>query len=319
MSGNISSGKLFYYYMDPYRKVPIFLSGTGKRTLLWIGGQCETFLTIQYFPELIQKLGGSWNFTQIEIPSSHIGFGGPDHLTEAADIVEVIKLLNEKYEQEEVALFATNTGLQLALEVLKSPMVESIVTRFIVHGVVTPLDNPLFSLIGVQKRADRVTELMKAGRRDDASSMADVYDLPITPARLSEGGYPSLQEALWQPALEGRVEVVQDAFGHINVPSLIMCAKNINYRISDEEFEVVKGAAEKAMPNVTIEFFADTCDEVRRLLNADIPHHVTSISDFLLEWDRKRQEEKEKEAKLAEEEEKRKRNEANKKRYSTVA
>lgn len=318
MSGNVASGKLFYYYMDPYRKVPIFLAGTGKRTLLWIGGQCETFLTIQYFPELIEKLGGSWNFTQVETPSSHIGFGGPDHLTEAQDIVEIILLLRNKYEQQEVALFATNTGLQLALEVLKSPDAQAIVTRFIVHGVVTPLENPLFTPIGVEKRKNRVTELMQAGRREDTSSMVDVYDLPVTPARLSEGGYPSLQEALWQPALEGKMGTVKDAFGHITIPTLIMIAKDLNYRCSEEEFLSVKNAAEKTIPNLTIEFFADTCDEVRRLLNADITHHVDSISEFLLRCDKKREEEEEKEKQLAIEEAKRKRNESNKKRYSTV-
>lgn len=314
----VASGKLFYFYKDPYRKVPIFHSGESNRTVLWIGGQSETFLTIPYFPDLIEALGGNWNFTQVEIPSSHIGFGGQDHLTEAADVCDIIDLLNRDYGQEEITLFTTSTGLQIALEVMKMSMAKEVVTRLIVHGVVAPIDSPLFTPEGVEKRREQVERLMKENRREDVDSMAAFYDIPITVARLHEGGYPSLQEALWQPALEGCPETVQDAFGHISVPTLIMCAKDCNYRPPEEDFETVKKAIKDVMPKVTVEFFADTCDEKRRLLSADIPNHVKKISQFLQKCEEDRQAEAAREAELAAEEAKRVRNEKNKKRYSVV-
>lgn len=315
-----ASGKLFYFYKDPYRKVPIFMSGESNRCLLWIGGQAESFLTIQYFPELIEKLGGSWNFTQVEIASSHIGFGGQDHLTEAADIIDIIELLNCDYGQEEITLFTTSTGFQIALEVLKNSAAAAVVTRFIVHGVVVPVDNQYFTPAAVQKRKDRVAQLMQEGRREDAQALAGYYDIPITPARLSEGGFPSLQEALWQPALEGDLSTVKEAFGHIKIPTMIMCAKDYNYRPTTDEFETVKTAATNAIgtPEVFVEFFGDTCDEVRRLLKADIPHHVSAIAKFLQDCEDKRNADAAREAALEAEEAKRKRNEANKKRYSCI-
>lgn len=315
-----TTGKLFYFYKDPYRKVPIFMSGEASRTLLWIGGQADTFLTIQYFPELIEKLGGSWNFTQVEIPSSHIGFGGQDHLNDAADIVDIIDLLQCDHGQEEICLFATSTGLQIALEVMKHPSVAEVITRFIVHGVVVPADNQYFTPVAVEKRNARVQELLKEGRREDSAAMVGFYDLPVTPARLSEGGFPSLQEALWQPALEGDLSKVHEALGHIKVPTLIMCAKDYNYSVSEEDVSTVRAAAEKsvATKDISVEFFKDTCDEVRRFLKADIPHHVSAISSFLIQCDEKRAEAAAKEAQLQAEESKRMRNESNKKRYSVV-
>eukprot|EP00796_Vickermania_ingenoplastis_P011022 gene11022-7658_t len=315
-----ATGKLFYFYKDPYRKVPIFMSGDSNRCLLWIGGQAESFLTICYFPELIEKLGGSWNFTQIEIPSSHVGFGGQDHLTEAADIVDIIDLLNCDYGMEEITLFTTSTGLQIALEVLKNQNAASIISRFIVHGVVCPVDNQYFTPAAVQKRQERVAELMKEGRREDSQAMVGYYDIPITAARLSEGGFPSLQEALWQPALEGDYAKVKEAFGHIKIPTMIMCAKDYNYRPGPEDFEKANEAAKQAIesPLLSVEFFGDTCDEVRRLLKADIPHHVSAIAKFLNDCDDARRADAAKEEALAAEEAKRKRNEANKKRYSCI-
>lgn len=287
-----AEGKLIYYYKDPYRKVPIFISGNAPRCLLWIGGQAESFFTISYFEDLAKSLNEEWSFVQMELPSSHIGYGAPNHYADSDDVDEVLELLTTKHDMKEIVLFATSTGVQIALQLLDTGRNVNTVTRVILHGVVSPPDNQFFSEKATAARSDRVTELLKTGRNEDSEGMVGFYDIPVTPARLSQGGFLTLQEALWMPALQDDSDTVTKAFNKISVPTLIMIANDAQYKPTKEDVDKVIQTARKSLgcpeDDSIIELFDDTCDELRRLLKADIPHHVKSITSFLKNADEKR-------------------------------
>lgn len=307
-----TEGKLFYYYKDPYCKVPIFMSGKASRCVLWIGGQTESFFTICYFEELAKALDEKWNFAQMELPSGHIGYGAQDHFCEAEDVDEIIGMLHNTYGMKEIALFATSTGVQVALQLLTSGHNVEYITRVIMHGIVCPPDNEFFTLQGIARRQERVEALMKEGRKEDSLAMVGYYDIPVTPSRVSGGGFLSLQEALWQPALLDQAEVCHEALKRISVPTLIMIANDSHYKPTEEDLSKVRKMAQasvhpSAVEDLRIEVFRDTCDEIRRLLKADISAHVGKITQFLNDADAKRAEEEAKARAIAEEEERQKR------------
>lgn len=287
-----SQGKLLYFYKDPYCKVPIFMSGTAERCVLWIGGQSESFFTIGYFEQLATELEGSWSFVQMEIPSSHIGYGAQDHLCEAEDVDDVIEMLLQHHGIKEVTLFATSTGVQIALQLLAHGRNVAAITRVVLHGIVCPVDNEFFCEKGVKRRNDRVQELLKDGRKEDSRAMIGYYDIPITAGRLAQESFPSLQEALWIPALSDDADVCIKAFKSIKVPTLILIATDSQYKPSEDELSKVIKMAKTSLScpedDTTIKVLNDTCDELRRLLRADIPNHVKTITEFLTNADERR-------------------------------
>uniref|UniRef100_A0A0A9XI95 Aspartate--tRNA ligase n=1 Tax=Lygus hesperus TaxID=30085 RepID=A0A0A9XI95_LYGHE len=132
----------------------------------------------------------------MEMPSGHIGYGAQDHYCEAEDVDEIIGMLHHTYGMREVVLFATSTGVQIALQVLASGHNVSCITRIIMHGIVCPPTSEYFSPQGIAKRNAHVAKLMKEGRKEDSQAMVGYYDICVTAARVSGGGFLSLQEAL---------------------------------------------------------------------------------------------------------------------------
>lgn len=248
----------------------------------------------------------------MELPSGHIGYGAQDHFCEAEDVDEIIGMLHNTYGMKEIALFATSTGVQVALQLLTSGHNVEYITRVIMHGIVCPPDNEFFTLQGIARRQERVEALMKEGRKEDSLAMVGYYDIPVTPSRVSGGGFLSLQEALWQPALLDQAEVCHEALKRISVPTLIMIANDSHYKPTEEDLSKVRKMAQasvhpSAVEDLRIEVFRDTCDEIRRLLKADISAHVGKITQFLNDADAKRAEEEAKARAIAEEEERQKR------------
>ncbi|ORC90414.1 putative radial spoke protein 3 [Trypanosoma theileri] len=306
-------GSLFTFYKDPYCKIPVFLMGGGslraQRCVLWIGGQSESFLCFNYFPRLAEMLSGDWAFAQVELPSSRVGFGAQDHVHDAEDVDELLSILVKDYDMREITLFATSTGVQVVFELLANGRHTAFVTRAILHGVVCDPASPLFTPEGVAARAEFVAELVAAGRQEDSRALVDHYDIPVTPARLAGGGFPTLQEAVWSPCMRGEVDTLQQSIGRVRVPMLIMLAHHAQYKPTPEEVDkVVRLVREYAgCTHVTVSYFKDTCDERRRVLKAAEQEHVDAILHFLAEEDdRRAKQEKEEQWRAVEEEKKRK-------------
>ncbi|KAH9578006.1 Fusarinine C esterase sidJ [Trypanosoma melophagium] len=302
-------GSMFTFYKDPYCKIPVFFMGArAQRCLLWIGGQSESFLSFNYFPRLAEMLSGDWAFAQVELPSSRIGFGAQDHVHDAEDVDELLSILVKEYDMREIALFATSTGVQVVFELLSNGRHTAFVSRVILHGVVCDPASSLFTPEAVAARAEFVAGLVAAGRQEDSRALAGHYDIPVTPARLAGGGFPTLQEAVWSPCMRGEVDTLQHSVGKVRVPMLIMLAHHAQYKPSSEEVErVVRLVKEYAgCTHVTVSYFKDTCDERRRVLKAAEQEHVDAILHFLAEEDERRAEQEKQELWKARENEKKK-------------
>ncbi|EKF32609.1 radial spoke protein 3, putative [Trypanosoma cruzi marinkellei] len=304
------AGSLLTFYKDPYCKIPVFImGGCAKRCILWIGGQSESFLTFDYFSQLVNFLEGEWQFVQIELASSRIGFGAQDHVHDAEDVDDLIDILVTKHEMQEIALFGTGTGAQVVFELLENSRNSKFITRVILYGVVCDPETQIFTPEGEAERKEFVAQLIEEGRHEDSRAMVDQYDIPITPARLFSGGFPTLQEAVWNPCFREDTETLSRSMGVVKVPLLLMLAHHAQYKPTAEEVDrVVRLIREYAgCTHVTVSYFNDTCDERRRVLKAAEAEHVEAIVQFLFEEEEKRRiQMKEQETKALENEKKRK-------------
>ncbi|KAG8348767.1 putative Protein of unknown function (DUF1749) [Trypanosoma vivax] len=288
-------GTMFTYYKDPYCKIPVFMMGMeASRCVLWMGGQTESFFSFDYFPRLVETIGNDWGFVQVEIPSGRIGSGAQDHVREAEDVDDLISILVKKHGMTEVALFATGTGSQLVFELLDNSINKEFITRVILHGVVCDPSSPLFTEEGCAERLELVQRLVADGRGEDSRAVADHYDIPITPARLASGGFPTLQEAVWSPCIRRDYAVLQRSLGVVKVPLLLMLAHHAQYKPTEEDVELVLQCVKEytACARVTVSYFNDTCDERRRVLKAAEYEHVLAIAQFLMDEDEYRNEQR---------------------------
>ncbi|KEG12822.1 putative radial spoke protein 3 [Trypanosoma grayi] len=304
------NGSLFTFYKDPYCKIPVFvMGGKAERCVLWVGGQSESFLNFGYFPKLAEMLTEEWAFVQTEVASSRIGFGAQDHVHDAEDMDDLISILVKDYGIHEIALFGTSTGVQIVFELLDNSRNIEFITRVILYGVVCDPESPLFTPEGNAAREELVSRLIAEGRQEDSRALLDHYDIPITPARLSGAGFPTLQEAVWSPCLSGDVDTLRRALNVVKVPMLVMLAHHAQYKPTEEEIQrVIRLVKDHAgCTHVTVSYFNDTCDERRRVLKAAEDEHVNAIIRFLIEEDEKRAiQEEQRQRKAVEDEKKRK-------------
>lgn len=287
----MNEGSLFTFYNDPYCKIPVFMMGkNADRCVVWIGGQSESFFTFSYFQRLVRVLDGQWAFVQVELSSSRIGFGAQDHVHDAEDVDRLISILVKEHCMQEIALFGTSTGSQLIFELLENSRNSEFITRVILHGVVCDPDSPLFTPEGIAAREEHIAKLIAEGRHEDSRAVGDHYDIPVTPARLFGGGFPTLQEAVWSPAIRGDVETLQRSLGVVKVPLLLMLAHHAQYKPTAEDVQKVMTLSKEyaGCTHVTISYFNDTCDERRRVLKAAENEHVDAIVQFFYTEDEKR-------------------------------
>ncbi|ESL09716.1 hypothetical protein TRSC58_02560 [Trypanosoma rangeli SC58] len=285
------AGSMFTFYKDPYCKLPVFVMGErARRCILWIGGQCESFLTFGYFPELVKMLEGEWQFVQTELASCRVGFGAQDHVHDAEDVDDLLEILVKKHGMEEVTIFGTSTGAQVVFELLENGRNVEFITRVILHGVVCDPEMPLFTPEGEAERKEIVAKLLEEGRHEDSRAMVNHYDIPITPARLSSGGFPTLQEAVWCPCFRGDTETLRKSLGLVKVPLLLMLAHHAQYKPTAKEVDRVMQLSKEYTDctHVTVAYFNDTCDERRRVLKAAEAEHVEAIVQFIFEEEEKR-------------------------------
>ncbi|RNF22477.1 putative radial spoke protein 3 [Trypanosoma conorhini] len=298
------------FYKDPYCKLPVFVMGeSARRCILWIGGQSESFLTFGYFPELVNMLEGEWQFAQMELASSRVGYGAQDHVHDAEDVDDLLDILVKEYDMEEVALFGTSTGAQVVFELLENGRNVEFITRVILYGVVCDPEVPLFTPEGEAERKEFVAKLIAEGRHEDSRAMVNQYDIPVTPARLASGGYPTLQEAVWCPCFRNDTETLRKTLGLIKVPLLLMLAHHAQYKPAAEEVDRVMELVKEhtGCTHVTVSYFNDTCDERRRVLKAAEAEHVEAIVQFIFQEEEKRNKQLEQQKiKAVEDEKKRK-------------
>lgn len=305
----IFEGRMFTFHKDPYRRIPVFLSGSADRCLVWVGGQGDGLFSIGYMGLLINELSSSWTVAQWTPASSFLGYGAQCHNRDAEDLDELIGILVTEHGMKEIALFATSTGLQLALEVLARGRYRDHVSRVILQGIISDPKGPMFTSSAIYNRQETASKLLAAGRGDDMAAMEGVYDIPITPARVESGGYPSLQEALWLPAHNNDSKTIRDAMSVIRVPLLVMVSLHSDFTVSSQQQQAFENIVKSncITPEVFISYFNDTSDERRRMLKASEAQHTAAIVFFLAEQDEKRRQREQAIAQVAADEERRNR------------
>ena len=293
------------FHTDPFLPIPVFLSGDQRRCILWIGAQCDGFFSLNYMPQLIQEAATiGWSVAQLLSSSSFLGHGGRSHIQVAEDLDLLVGLLLNETQMREVTLFATSTGVQVALEFLDNGRNAEAVTRVVLQGFVCDPQDSFFNAKGVHRRLARAKELCDAGQRESVEGMGAYYDIPITPGRCVKGGAITVQEAFWVPASTGDVEGLAKVMRSVRVPMLVLLAAGPKYSVTVEQrkkFEAqLKSAA--STTELTIAFMDESCDEARRMLKSSQVQHTVAVVEFLKDQDNKRKvrDEKEKQALLEE-------------------
>eukprot|EP00388_Colpodella_angusta_P006454 GDKJ01019078.1.p1 GENE.GDKJ01019078.1~~GDKJ01019078.1.p1 ORF type:complete len:231 (+),score=22.18 GDKJ01019078.1:82-693(+) len=165
-----------------------------------------------------------------------------------------------------------------------------IVSRVILQGIVCEPNETYFAPQAVEKRLKAASDLFAEGKGDDLNAMREHYDIPVSAARVCKGGYLSLMEAFWGPALAKETVKIAAVLNQTRVPLLLLIAFGVGYRVSETDkkgFETIMKAA-SSTTELSIQFFEDISDERRRLLKAEDAKHVSSIIFFLKAEDEKR-------------------------------
>lgn len=292
------NGQLFTYGDDPTRRMSVFITGAAenRRCLLLVGGQSDGFFSLLFIRSLMSQTDSiGWAVVQVQLASSCWGYGGRTHQDDAEDIVKLLYRLNSDFHMCEVTLVAWGTGVQVALAVLGTEDAKDIVSRVIFHGVVQDADDAFFHRESHAHRVAQALEMVDSGRREQPLPMS-VYDLPMSAARLSTGGLPSLQEALWVPALAPSHAILplSTVFQtSLRVPLLLLVATHPAYRPTEAVKVAFTAAIKHAATDASVEFMNDTCDEYRRMLRGSEATHTAAVVMFLKEQDRKRAEREE--------------------------
>jgi hypothetical protein len=289
------NGSMITFGDDPSRQMLVFMTGEQKRAFVVVGCQASAFFAHHSMRLLVSELATArWSTAQTQLASNMVGYGGRTHVGDAEDLASLISLLTRDYEMSEITLFGWSSGVQVVLQYLGTARNADAVTRVILQGVVNDPKDEIFSEATAAKRSRLVDEYMRSGREEVVVPI-DIYDIPITAARLSTGGLPSMQEAVWQPATLGNREQLQANLKSVKVPLLLMIAMSTQYRPSAELKNQVKEivAACASTPEVEVNFFEAAGDERRRLLRGAEAAHTAAIVLFLKECDRRRDEREE--------------------------
>jgi pimeloyl-ACP methyl ester carboxylesterase len=288
-------GRLFTFGDDPARQMSVFMTGASKRAFVVVGGQGSSFFALHSMRMLIKELEAlGWATAQTQTASSLVGYSGRTHVGDAEDLRDLIELLERDFAMSEITLFGWASGVQVVLEYLNTSDNAEVVTRVILQGVIGNPNDFLFSEEGSQRRAELVADWMASGRGENIVPI-DVYDVPISAARLSTGGLPTLQEAVWQPAVKGDFESLRRHLQHIKVPLMLMVAMSTQYFPTEETKQQVRNAisAAAATPELEINYFEAAGDERRRMLRGSEAKHAATIAFFLKACDRRRSEREE--------------------------
>ena len=290
-------GVMFTYGDDPAQKMAVFITKPdAKRAFLVIGGQTNGFFSCLFMNELISELGGTghaasepWAIVQVQLASACAGYyHGRNHIGDSEDLENLLNILHDQFQYNEFALYCWSTGVQVGLEYLKNARNTELVTRIVLGGVVLNPSCPLFVPETVQKRQRAVQNLVSDGHQE-AFVPEDLYDEPFSAARMSSGGYPTLQEALWAPALAGDTDTLKEVLSVVKVPLMLMLAFSTNYQPpATLRRDFVRTVREAAAVEIVIEMFNDVCDERRRMLKGTEELHAVSISMFLQGGDERR-------------------------------
>ncbi|GET93577.1 hypothetical protein, conserved [Leishmania tarentolae] len=287
-------GRLVILPRDGLHKTSLFLIGSVRRCILAVGSQWEGLLATPYVEQLADALKGEWAVAHLMLGSSHVGRCAPAHDADADDVDAALALLVKEYHMSEVVLYASGTGVQVALEVLASAPHAELVTRVILQGgIVPPNESKLFSIEATTHRLEVARELTAEKRGDDTTAMLQVYDMAVTPARLSRNAIVTVQEALWQPVLGKSESTCKQTLRGLTVPTLFLLSTESSYTTTAKEaVPVVQRAAREAIglpdEDVEVTLLPATIDEHRRALNGNGALAVKTVTGFLQRADARR-------------------------------
>ncbi|KAG5464328.1 hypothetical protein LSCM1_00510 [Leishmania martiniquensis] len=306
-------GRLIIVPRNGTHTAPIFLSGTARRCILVIGSQSEGLFDTPYAAELADALKGKWAVAQVMLGSSLAGRRVSSHEADADDVDAALAVLVKDYEMSEVVLYASGTGVQIALEVMASAPRAEVVTRLVLQGgIVPPQSSKLFSAEESKHRVEVARVLIAEQRGDNAAAMAHVYDMTVTPARLSRNATLTVQEALWQPVLGDSESTCKQTLHGVTVPTLFLLSTESSYTASAQSaLPAVQRVATETTgltsEDVQIALIPSTIDEHRRVLKGNASLAVKMVDDFLRKADARREQREASAAAVAAKEERKKR------------
>ncbi|KAK7200561.1 paraflagellar rod component [Novymonas esmeraldas] len=288
-------GRLIILPRDGVHQTSVFLSGTASRCILVVGSQSEGLFASPYVQALAELVKGTWSLAQVVLGSSYVGRGAPDHEADADDVDAALAVLAKEHGVREAVLYASGTGVQVALAVMASAPRASMVTRLVLQGgIVAPQSSKLFSVAATRRRVETARALTAAKRGDDAAAMAGEYDMTVTPARLHRNAILTVQEAVWQPVVGESDATCRETLRGVTVPTLFLLSTEASYtKVATAAVPEVQRAARDAIgqpaDDVQVSLIAATVDEHRRLLRGNAALAVHTVVEFLQSADARRE------------------------------
>ena len=262
-NGNVDarSGTMLDFGHNPWKRLAAFRCGGHDRAMIVVGGQSDTFFSLNYISRLteeliknvgccvVQPLFGSW----------YSGFG---ESTLENDFEEFDQLMEKLMETgvSEVILLGYSTGVQDVMYYLSSGRHASLVTRVIFQGGMgnPAQDEPSYE--EAQKYKDEAVRMIRQGRGGHIMPAA-AHALPISAFRyMALGGRRGVKDFFNPLQTQADMRLV---LRPITVPCLLMFCLTDQYCPSDEARNQI---AEKVLHHAhvtntrrTQEFFCCRC------------------------------------------------------------
>jgi hypothetical protein len=180
--------------------------------------------------------------------------------------------------------------VQVVLAYLSTFKSTQLVTRVVLNGCVADPRSEVHCAAGQIRRKEYIEKAIAAQRRADLLPMPDVYDKDVTVGRAVCGGFLTLQEAVWNPAIQGNAATLRESLGDVRTPLLLQVLPGPGYQVSKETRADVDHfvSSNAASTEVYVDFIDDSADEKRDILAGSEIQHVASVLKFLESADKRR-------------------------------
>ncbi|KAJ9436264.1 UPF0613 protein PB24D3.06c [Diplonema papillatum] len=283
------SGTMLVFNHDPWRRLTAFRVGEHDRAVVVIGGQSDTFFSLNYIDSLTQSLVGSLGYSVVQpMFSSWFSAFGENTLENDNDDLDCLlgKLLEVGV--KEVVLFGFNTGVQDILNYIENGDKAWMVKRLVFQGGMRNPEADLADIDALHAAKDVASRLVKSGF-GNALMPPGLYSGPISPYRYLALGGRRLVKDFFNP--NQTVDDMTMVLGHIRVPCLVLFCLVDTYNPSAAEKNAQSDKIQEAIPADTkVVHISASCDENLNFMRGSESLLADEVIQFLAAEDRKEKE-----------------------------
>ena len=281
------SGRMLIFNKNPWRRLSAFQCGTHKRVLVVIGGQQNTFFSLNYVSELTEEMDRiGYSVVQVMFTSWYSAFGDTTLENDCEDFDNLLQTLEDEG-AEEISVLGFNTGVQDVINYFHSGLKSDLIKRVIFQG---GLRDPRLDQVGYEQRQnykDIATSLISQGL-GNCLMPPEVHPGPISAFRfVAVGGRHGVKEFFSESLSVDEMSIL---LGHITAPCLLILCLSDQYSPSSDSRNDLMNKLNQSLPcDSRIRWIESSCDENLNPLKGFEEELTYEISGFIQQEERKQE------------------------------